>query len=221
MAPVRPGGGHYCHTPGAGHCPVVSDKEGFTMRILVDQDGVLADFDAGWERDFTARWGLLAPVVGQLASRRSFKVDDQYPPSWRDAVREISTRPGFFESLPPVPGAIAGLHALAAAGHDVYIATAPLSTHRHCVAEKYAWVEKHLGHQWTKRVIMTKDKTLVRGDVLIDDKPHVTGSMVPAWVHVRYTRSYNADLEGVVRLTWADAAAVIAALAADLAVAPA
>ena len=191
------------------------------MRILVDQDGVLADFDAGWEADFADRWGLLAPVVGPLAERRSFKVDDQYPASWRDAVREVSTRPGFFESLPPVPGAVAGLHALAAAGHDVYICTTPLSTYQFCVAEKYAWVEKHLGHPWTKRVILTKDKTLIRGDVLIDDKPHVTGSMVPSWVHARYTRSYNADLEGVVRLTWANAGTVLASLADDLIAAPA
>jgi hypothetical protein len=34
------------------------------------------------------------------------------------------------------------------------------------------------------RVILTHDKTLVRGDVLIDDKPGITGNMIPAWKHL-------------------------------------
>ena len=36
-------------------------------------------------------------------------------------------------------------------------------------------MEEHLGSEFTKRVILTRDKTLVRGDVLIDDKPTIGG----------------------------------------------
>ena len=42
---------------------------------------------------------------------------------------------------------------------------------------------------------MCADKTLVRGDVLIDDKPHVTGSNAPTWQHLLYDAPYNRDIE--------------------------
>lgn len=40
---------------------------------------------------------------------------------------------------------------------------------------QYAWVEKHLGHDFLEQVILTRDKTLVTGDILIDDKPDILG----------------------------------------------
>ena len=39
-----------------------------------------------------------------------------------------------------------------------------------CPAVEYAWVSEHLGAEWMKRLIITCDKTLIHGDLLIDDK---------------------------------------------------
>lgn len=44
-----------------------------------------------------------------------------------------------------------------------------------CVSVQYAWVEKHLGHDFLEQVILTRDKTLIAGDLLIDDKPDILG----------------------------------------------
>lgn len=44
-----------------------------------------------------------------------------------------------------------------------------------CVRVQYAWVEKHLGHDFLEQVILTRDKTLITGDILIDDKPDILG----------------------------------------------
>lgn len=44
-----------------------------------------------------------------------------------------------------------------------------------CVCVQYAWVEKHLGHDFLEQVILTRDKTLITGDILIDDKPDILG----------------------------------------------
>ena len=61
-----------------------------------------------------------------------------------------------------------------------------------CAAEKYAWVERHLGAEWKGRILITSDKTLVRGDVLIDDKPLITGAEAsPAWAHLLFDAPYN------------------------------
>ena len=37
------------------------------------------------------------------------------------------------------------------------------------------WVEKHMGRDWLNRLILTKDKTIIAGDLLFDDKPKITG----------------------------------------------
>ena len=188
------------------------------MIVLVDMDGVLADFDAEFARRYELAHRTGRPDDGpdvDVTTRAEFKVDTLFPAQWTDRVRAISAAAGFFRGLPVVPGAVEGLSALEAAGHDVFICTAPLTRYENCVAEKFAWVEQHLGPRWVSRIVMTKDKTLVHGDVLIDDKPHVTGVRTPDWEHVRYTRSYNAAVADVPRLTWDNAVQVLADLAAD------
>ncbi len=52
-----------------------------------------------------------------------------------------------------------------------------------CVCVQYAWVEKHLGHDFLEQVILTRDKTLITGDILIDDKPDILGEDVFVCVH--------------------------------------
>lgn len=43
------------------------------------------------------------------------------------------------------------------------------------VCFQYAWVERHLGPEFLDKVILTRDKTIVSGDILIDDKPDILG----------------------------------------------
>jgi 5'-nucleotidase len=96
-----------------------------------------------------------------------------------------------------------------AAGHDVRICTSPLSGARFCAAEKIQWVHDRLGPEWERRVIITKDKTLVRGDVLIDDKPEVTGALVPTWEHLVFEAPYNIGAAGW-RINWGNWSEVLA-----------
>ena len=171
------------------------------MLILIDQDGVLADFDLA----FHTAWEALDhphPAVPPN-ERRAFYVRDDYPEHLRATVEEIYTSPGFFRSLPPIPGAVDAVRELVNLGHDVRICTSPLNQYRHCVPEKYEWVEHHLGPEFVARMIVTKDKTLVHGDVLVDDKPEVTGTRKPDWSHVIYDQPYNRYVDGV-RINWAN-----------------
>lgn len=58
---------------------------------------------------------------------------------------------------------------------------------RVCVRVQYAWVEKHLGYDFLEQVILTRDKTLISGDVLIDDKPDILGEDgVRVCVHMQH-----------------------------------
>jgi len=165
---------------------------------LIDQDGVVADFERGLLDAFRADYPS-APFI-ELDDRRAFYAHRQYAeqfgPEWGEAVRELARREGFFLTLPAIAGALEALKEMREAGHDVFLCTSPLSGARWCVPEKLAWVENHLGGDWLDRVIITKDKTLV-GDrrqrcVLVDDRPEITGTAnKPPWTHVLFDAPYN------------------------------
>lgn len=40
---------------------------------------------------------------------------------------------------------------------------------------QYAWVEKHFGPDFLDHVVLAADKTVVSADLLIDDRPDITG----------------------------------------------
>ena len=168
------------------------------MIILLDQDGVLADFEHGIAHGWQARYGTPVPLP---QPRQKFYVRDEVAPEHKDALIDLYSAAGFFAGLRPVSGALDAARALLATGHDVRICTAPVNQYRYCAGEKIAWVEQHLGTEWTRRVIIAKDKTWVRGDILIDDKPTIEGSLPPLWQHRLYDAPHNRHLN-VPRIVW-------------------
>jgi len=157
--------------------------------ILVDMDDVLAQFEAG----FLDIWRRLYPDLPYipLPQRDVFGIEKQYPPEFREKIRAIFRTPGFFLNLEPVPGGPEALRQMLDQGHQVFICTAPMVECVSCSMEKFQWTERHLGHDFLKRLTIASDKTLVRGDFLIDDRPEVTGSMAPVWEHVVFDCAYN------------------------------
>lgn len=79
---------------------------------------------------------------------------------------------GFFTSLRPIEGAIQSVEELRQL-HDVYVLTAPSTRNAHSYTEKRLWIERYFGYAFTKRLILSPDKGLLRGDYLIDD--HMCG----------------------------------------------
>jgi 5'(3')-deoxyribonucleotidase len=110
------------------------------MRIFVDMDGVLVDFDA---------------------FRKKMELTGE----------EVKRMPGAYIAMEPIPGALEGVRSLIGMGHDVWIATKPPTGVPVAYAEKVAWILKHLP-ELKRKIILTHDKSLLCGDVLIDDRPH-------------------------------------------------
>ena len=76
---------------------------------------------------------------------------------------------GFFEGIPEKKNATRTLKKLIlSADYDVYIITA-CTTNRE-LEEKYKWFDKYLPEFNKDRIIKCKEKEIIRGDVLIDDK---------------------------------------------------
>lgn len=118
------------------------------MRIYVDMDGVLADIAGGYER------------------MRQRQPEVEYPQSI----------PGIFECLDPLPGAIAAVNRLRAhPGGDLWIASRPSVRNPHCYSEKRIWIERHFDLDLARRLILITNKSLLHGDVLVDDNASGAG----------------------------------------------
>ena len=162
--------------------------------VLLDMDDVLADF----EGRFFERWRSLYPDLFYIRpdQRDRFYVELQMPAELRDKARAIKRAPGFLLSLEPLPGAPEAARRMLELGHEVFICTAPIPDCATCSMEKFQWAERHLGPEWLRRIHICSDKTMVRGDFLVDDKPEITGVLAPVWEHVIFDRPYNRSVTG-------------------------
>ena len=77
---------------------------------------------------------------------------------------------GFFAGLKPLSGAIDAVKWLLQSEYfDPYILTAPSIKNPMSYTEKRVWVEQQLGMEMVERLIISPNKSLLKGDYLIDD----------------------------------------------------
>src|SRR4051812_25847781 len=113
------------------------------LLILVDIDGVLADFSGGWIKD----WNRKHPdrPVDPKTELQNFYIEESFKGLGKEEeLVEIFTRKGFYYDLDPIKGAVEGFHNMAAQrGIELFICTAPMDTPSY--TEKADWVEHYLG----------------------------------------------------------------------------
>lgn len=177
--------------------------------ILLDQDGPLANFDKAF-LDICAQEGILLhkgetghdnPCV-----KHRFLSDCIVDKAERARARSFVEEQYWFESLEPTEGAIEGAQALAEVA-DVWICTKPLESNQTCRDEKAAWVRHHLGKEWESKLIITPNKGMVHGDILLDDAIKLAWMPYATWTPVVFPTPWNgegSDWESFERWSWND-----------------
>jgi len=167
--------------------------------VLVDMDNTIVD----WDRQFAKNWMQSSEAeegdAELIRGRSNFEMEENFAEGpRRERAKALMKEKGFYEALHPFEGAIDALRNMEAAGALVVLCTSPHPfCAGECANEKFRWVEKHLGKEWESNLIITRDKTFVKGDILVDDKPKVTGRVAPSWVQVHYGKAYNVGVGGV------------------------
>lgn len=125
-------------------------------RVYIDMDNVLVDFASGINR-----------------------LDDATRIEYADRLDEV---PGIFALMDPMPGAIDAVHRLAAK-YDVYILSTAPWNNPSAWADKVSWVSKYLDDVLHKRLILSHQKDLLKGDYLIDDRhKHGADTFEGEWI---------------------------------------
>ncbi len=136
------------------------------MRILIDMDDVLERLIDGWVAYLNERFGTDV----RPENVRSWNMGDNFPALTREQVYSAVDDPQLWDYVTPMPGAAEAVRRLMDRGHEIYVVTATdyptLATKMDKVLFRYFPM-----FDWD-HVIITRNKQMVRGDVLIDDGPH-------------------------------------------------
>lgn len=115
-------------------------------KILIDMDGVLCDYQTKF-----VEWRFKYPEI-------------KFP--------QADIR--FWQELEPMLGAIDAVRSIMKY-HEVYFATAPSYLNAMCYTGKRMWIETYFGLEACKNLILCHDKSMLKGDVLIDDNLYTNG----------------------------------------------
>lgn len=145
--------------------------------LLVDVDGILANLQDDWYPRYNALKPEGYPDLTP-ASVTSWDIPQAHHPT----LWGVISQPGLYRNLKPLPGAVEGLKAVYDSGrYDIYIVTSATAA-EHTPTEKIAWLGEYFPYISRKNIITAHNKTLIRGDVLIDDGPtNITG-----WLDVNH-----------------------------------
>ena len=156
---------------------------------------MLVDWDRGFRREWAGRSAIhrgrsfaMEECVSPHSPDSTLLGEDEGTSGGADTLRlrlrqeavDLFHRPGFFASLPAMPGALQALHEMTTAdplpsasdshpnptvvpishfpGLEVYLCTSPVESSVYCLQEKADWVRRHLGQDWLPRVIYTSQK---------------------------------------------------------------
>jgi 5'-nucleotidase len=160
------------------------------LTVLVDMDGVLADFDAEIETRISGRYAHI-PLA---ETRANFYIADDYP-EHTALVRALSREQGFFDALPLVDGALEGWQRIIDLGFHPQICSSPIRSNPHSGPEKLQWLARHFvpvfGRYVVEQAIITHEKHLFDGIALVDDRPTLPDERLAVWQHILFDRPYN------------------------------
>jgi len=165
------------------------------LPILVDLDGVLFDFVDGFYSIAMEKYPNLYAILPDIVT--TFYIEESIDQTLltRELRRQayaIVDDKDLFRRLSLIENAVAGNNYLKElSGREVKFVSAPHCSNFNSYSQKAESIHDKFGRQWVDNLILTRDKSLVSGIVLIDDKPLPMGSYKENWEHIVFDRSYN------------------------------
>lgn len=124
-------------------------------------DGVLADIETHFLEWYERDYGVRVPREDLLGKREPEAFPD------KEAVWRFVFTPGFFRTLPVMPGAVEAVQKLME-NFDVYIVSAAMEFPQ-SLSEKLEWLNEHFPFIQWNNIVFCGDKSIISTDYMIDD----------------------------------------------------
>ena len=170
--------------------------------VLIDLDDTMTYLTRAWCTYLNQRYGTEVSENDVT----SWNICDYFPDLTEIQVFEPLHKDSFWQYVEPLENASEYISKIISEGFEVYICTASfidtIKTKFELVIERYfpfiSW----------NQVIITKNKQLVKGDILIDDGIHnlERGTYKKILMSAPHNQHYDAELNGMTRVnTWEEA----------------
>ena len=172
------------------------------MIILVDMDDTIENLTEAWINYANKRFNTAVNAADVTA----WDPSEAFPTVSHEEMYALLLEDELYETVKPLDGAAYYLQKLISDGHEIFIVTS--SPYQVMKAKMDSVLFGHFPFIDWKHVIITADKSLIKGDVLIDDGVHnlATGDYAKLLFTAPHNRSFDAEGNGMVRVNcWEEA----------------
>ena len=168
----------------------MSNKES----LLIDMDGVMADTMGGM-------FNYVERQYGHSLAHEDVR-DYWFSGLPKTEIIEALRSEGFYRNLDVITGAVRAVNRLRNEFNgNVYVCSAPMSGAETSITEKRDWLTEHFDEDFAREAIITTDKTVVPGRIIVEDNPDIRGGM---WQQVMFDQPYNREVQYPRMYGWCD-----------------
>lgn len=166
------------------------------LTILVDMDDVLENLLEGWVGWLNGTYGTNV----DWHSIHSWELGGYFPTLTEKQLYEPFRHDDFWDWVKPIPNAPEVLRRLLDDGHKIVVVTA--STYQTLQAKMERVLFRYFPYLTFDDVIITSQKQLIKGDVLIDDgiHNHIGGDYAKLLMNAPHNVDFNAEANGMTRV---------------------
>lgn len=178
-------------------------EHGNKLTILVDMDDTIINTLSAWV------WWLNLHYMThvRIEDVTDWDLSLAFPTLTAEEVFEPLYSSSFWETVLPKSDAQYYLQDLMLQGHDVYIVTA---SHPTTIAYKWKLIESYFPYIDADHFIVTSNKQLIQGDVIVDDAPHNLGGVETSILFdAPHNKNYTAERRAY---NWKDVSQIIKTL---------
>ena len=166
------------------------------MMILIDADGVLEDLTQKWVIYINEKYGTSV----KYEDVTEWDMTKSFPTLTREQIYGAELEEDLYERLEPYVNAVKYVKQLLDDGHIIYIVTSSPYQVIKCKIERV--ILKFFPFLSWENIIITSNKKMINGDVLIDDGIHnlLGGKYKKLLMSAPYNKKFNAEENGMVRV---------------------